>query len=163
MRTIDPSALTAEVADPSRGAICTFVGIVRDSHEGQPVVALEYAAYEGMATRELEAIVAEARERFGAPAIVAEHRLGTLAVGETSVAIAAAHARRANAIGAMHYVIEELKKRLPVWKLEHYTDGTRSWVNAAHATGPTRATAADATISAEATIPAEATIATELR
>jgi molybdopterin synthase catalytic subunit len=94
------------------------------------VTGLQYDCYEAMAERELGEIVAEAQRRFGGPAIVAEHRVGTLAVGEISVAIAAAHERRASAIGAMQYVIEELKKRLPIWKLEHYADGTREWVNA---------------------------------
>jgi molybdopterin synthase catalytic subunit len=127
---IDPQALMTDVADASRGAICTFIGTVRATHGGRAVTGLQYDCYEAMAERELEEIVAEAQRRFGGPAIVAEHRVGTLGVGEISVAIAAAHERRANAIGAMQHVIEELKKRLPIWKLEHYADGTREWVNA---------------------------------
>ncbi len=134
-RLIDPAALIAEVSDRSRGAICSFVGTVREEHEGKAVTGLQYDCYEAMAMRELESIVAEAGDRFGSPAIAVEHRVGTLAVGETAVAIAAAHARRANAIGAMQYVIEELKKRLPIWKLEQYADGTREWVKGLDAPG----------------------------
>jgi molybdopterin synthase catalytic subunit len=132
-RPIDAAALLTEVAGPSRGAICSFIGTVRDQHDGRAVTGLQYDCYESMATRELESIVAEAGERFGAPAIAVEHRVGTLAVGEVAVAIASAHARRASAIGAMQYVIEELKKRLPIWKLEHYADGTRAWVTGSEA------------------------------
>ncbi|CAN5241233.1 molybdenum cofactor biosynthesis protein MoaE [soil metagenome] len=134
-RPVDAAALVAEVASPSRGAICSFVGTVREEHDGRAVTGLQYDCYEAMAVRELETIVAEAGDLFGGPAIAVEHRVGSLAVGETAVAIAAAHARRANAIGAMQYVIEELKKRLPIWKLELYADGTRAWVKGSEAAG----------------------------
>ena len=136
-RPIDPAALLAEVASPSRGAICSFVGTVRDQHNGRVVTGLQYDCYQAMAERELALIVAEAGDRFGDPAIAVEHRIGTLAVGEVAVAIAAAHARRANAIGAMQYVIEELKKRLPIWKLEQYADGSRDWVRGSEAVSET--------------------------
>jgi molybdopterin synthase catalytic subunit len=132
-RPIDAAALLAEVASPARGAICSFVGTVREQHNGRAVTGLQYDCYRAMAERELALIVAEARDRFGDPAIAVEHRLGTVTVGDVAVAIAAAHARRANAIGAMQYVIEELKKRLPIWKLEHYADGTREWVKGSEA------------------------------
>lgn len=132
-RPIDPAALLAEVASPSRGAICSFVGTVRDQHDGRAVSGLQYDCYQAMAERELGLIVAEARAAFGEPAVAVEHRVGTLAVGDVAVAIATAHPRRANAIGAMQYVIEELKKRLPIWKLEHYADGTRQWVGGSDA------------------------------
>jgi molybdopterin synthase catalytic subunit len=91
---------------------------------------IEYSAYEEMATKEMESIVAEAAERFGVNCIAVEHRLGELAIGDASVAIATAHSRRAPAIDAMRYVIEQLKQRVPIWKLEHYADGSRNWVNA---------------------------------
>jgi molybdopterin synthase catalytic subunit len=130
-RPIDPAALIAEVYAAGRGATCSFVGTVRDRHAGRSVTGLEYTAYDAMARVELAAIAEEAAARFEGAAVVVEHRLGSLAVGEVSVAIAAAHERRGNAIGAMTYVIEELKQRLPVWKREHYADGAREWVNAA--------------------------------
>ena len=82
-----------------------------------------------MAERELGAIVGEASSRFGTPHIVVEHRLGTLAVGDASVGIAVAHPRRAAAFDAARFIIEELKRRVPIWKREHYVDGTREWVD----------------------------------
>jgi molybdopterin synthase catalytic subunit len=134
-RPIDAAALLAEVASGSHGAISSFVGTVRDQHGGRAVTGLQYDCYDAMAVRELALIVAEAGERFGAPAIAVEHRVGTLSVGEVAVAIAASHARRASAIGAMQYVIEEIKRRLPIWKLELYADGAREWVKGSDAAG----------------------------
>ncbi len=126
---IDVARLAAEVADPSVGATTLFLGTVRDSNEGRAVTGIEYRAYEPMAERELRTIAAEASERFGGAHIVVEHRLGTLGLGEVSVGIATAHARRAPALDAQRYVVEELKRRVPIWKLELYADGTREWVD----------------------------------
>jgi molybdopterin synthase catalytic subunit len=78
----------------------------------------------------MSAIAREASERFGVTRLIVEHRLGTLRLGEISVAVVAAHAHRAPALDANRYVIEELKRRVPIWKLEHYRDGTREWVGA---------------------------------
>jgi molybdopterin synthase catalytic subunit len=128
-RPIDAAALLAEVASDECGASVLFVGTVRDVNEGRPVTGIDYTAYEAMARREMEAIATEAAERFGTPHVVVEHRLGSLAVREASVVIAVSHARRAPAMDASRYVIEELKKRVPIWKREHYADGTREWVD----------------------------------
>jgi molybdopterin synthase catalytic subunit len=132
---LDPPRLLAEVASPGNGAAILFVGTVREVNDGRPVTGIDYTAYRGMAERELAAIAVEAAERFGTPHLVVEHRLGTLEVGETSVVVAAAHAHRGRAFDAARYVIEELKRRVPVWKREHYVDGSREWVD------PTRAVA----------------------
>jgi molybdopterin synthase catalytic subunit len=129
-RAIDPAALIAEVAHRSTGATLLFLGTVREVNDGRDVTGIEYSAYRGMAEHELEDIAREAAQRFGSDHIVIEHRLGTLELGEASVAIAVAHAHRGEAYEASRYVIEELKKRVPIWKLEHYVDGERSWVNA---------------------------------
>jgi molybdopterin synthase catalytic subunit len=83
-----------------------------------------------MAEREMAQIVSEACREFGTEDIVVEHRLGVLELGEASVGIAVAHARRGQAYDVSRFIIEELKKRVPIWKLEHYADGTREWVNA---------------------------------
>jgi molybdopterin synthase catalytic subunit len=91
---------------------------------------IEYSAYEEMAAKEMDRIVGEAAEKFGVQQIAVEHRLGELAIGEASIAIATAHPRRGPAIDAMRYAIEQLKARVPIWKLEHYADGSRNWVNA---------------------------------
>ena len=80
-------------------------------------------------------ILAEAEDRFGVTAMVVEHRIGELALGDVSVAIAAAHAHRAPAMDCTRFLIEEIKKRVPIWKLEHYTDGGRDWVDPTRARG----------------------------
>lgn len=128
---IDLAALVAEVARHGNGATILFVGTVRNVNDGRPVDALEYTAYRSMAVRELETIVAEAADQFGTNDIVVEHRLGTLALGEASVAVAIAHVHRGAAYDASRYIIEQLKHRVPIWKREHYVDGTREWVGAA--------------------------------
>jgi molybdopterin synthase catalytic subunit len=131
VQPIDGGALLSEVADPRNGAAVLFVGTVRDVNDGAEVTALDYSAYTEMAERELRAITAEAAERWRTPDIVVEHRVGSLAIGETSVAIAVAHPHRGEAYEASRYIIEELKRRLPIWKREHYADGRAEWV--AHA------------------------------
>ena len=130
-RPLDAAAATAEVARTANGAIVVFVGTVRDVNEGRSVTGIEYSAYRAMAERELADVVREASERFGTADVVAEHRIGTLGLGDASVVIAVAHPRRGMAYDASRYVIEELKQRLPIWKREHYADGTREWVVAA--------------------------------
>jgi molybdopterin synthase catalytic subunit len=130
---IDPASLINEVSSPQYGAISLFVGTVREVNEGRSVSAIEYSAYKSMASAELERILDEAEEQFGVSALVVEHRIGLLALGDVSIAIATAHAHRAPALDCTRYVIEEIKKRVPIWKREHYADGTREWVD------PTRA------------------------
>ncbi|MEY3701262.1 MAG: hypothetical protein RI891_554 [Gemmatimonadota bacterium] len=144
-RPIDVAALVAEVAHPGTGATTLFVGTVRDQHEGRAVSGIDYEAYGPMALRELETILAEAAERFATDRIVVEHRLGTLAVTEASIAIAVAAPRRVAALEAQRYVIEAVKARVPIFKREHYVDGTRAWVDnrggSVVATSPTSAVA----------------------
>ena len=126
---LDPSALWAEVAGVANGASIIFVGTVRDVNDGRAVSGIEYTTYETMAARELEAIVAEAASRFGTTDVVVEHRVGRLGLGEASVVIAVAHPHRAQAYDASRFIIEELKRRVPIWKREEYVDGTRAWVD----------------------------------
>jgi molybdopterin synthase catalytic subunit len=126
---IDPLGLVRRVGGPANGAVILFLGAVRQLNEGRAVTGIDYAAYEAMASHELNAIVAEAADRFGSADIAVEHRLGTLTVEEISVAIAVGHPHRDSAYEASRWVIEELKKRVPIWKREHYTDGTREWVD----------------------------------
>jgi molybdopterin synthase catalytic subunit len=128
-RPLDPAALLREVESHASGASVLFVGTVRELNEGREVTGIEYSAYGAMALRELEAIAAEAVERFATANVVVEHRLGELGLGEASVAIAISHARRAPAMDGARFVIEELKRRVPIWKREHYADGTREWVD----------------------------------
>lgn len=126
---LDPAALLAQVAGESAGAVVLFTGLVRGVNAGRRVVTVHYEAYAAMAEAELDRIVAEAVARFPGSAIAAAHRTGMLAVGETSVAVAAAHAHRAAAFDACRYVVEELKRRVPIWKHEHYADGSAAWLD----------------------------------
>jgi len=128
-RAIDACTLLREVAAHRNGATVLFVGTVRELNDGYAVSGLDYSAYEAMAARELAAIVGEACSRWGTTDIVVEHRIGTLDLGDASVAIAAAHPHRDAAYQASRYVIEEVKKRLPIWKKEIHADGTTTWVD----------------------------------
>jgi molybdopterin synthase catalytic subunit len=125
---IDPLRLMRSVGRPANGAILLFVGVVREMNDGRSVTGIEYSAYESMADAELTSIAREAAERFGTPDIAIEHRLGDLDLEEASVGIAVAHPHRAAAYDASRWIIEELKRRVPIWKRERYVDGTREWV-----------------------------------
>ena len=126
---IDVAAVLRGVESPSHGAAILFVGNVREVNDGKPVTGMEYTAYVAMAEQEMGAIAREASERFSGSFVVIVHRIGELAIGEASVAIAAGHAHRDAAYQASRYVIEQLKQRVPIWKREHYTDGTREWID----------------------------------
>ena len=130
---IDASELMREVANAHHGATAIFVGTVRSVNDGRDVREIEYTAYEDMAEREMTAILGEAARANDGAVLVAEHRIGILTVGEASIVIAAAHERRACALDALRYAIDEMKVRVPIWKREVYTDGSQEWVD------PTRA------------------------
>jgi molybdopterin synthase catalytic subunit len=137
-REIEPAALIAEVRSPEYGAISSFIGTVRELNDGRKVSGIEYSAYSAMAEVELTRILDEAEERFGVDALVVEHRTGQLELGDVSVAIVVAHAHRAPALDCTRFVIEEIKKRVPIWKMEHYQDGTREWVDPTRVAGAGR-------------------------
>ena len=124
---IDPAALLAAVGQPGLGGTVLFLGTTRRSPGDGPVRAIEYSAYEEMAVAEFDRILDEARARWPEGDVAACHRLGTVPAGETSIAIAAAMPHRAEAFAACRYVIEEAKRRLPVWKREVLEDGSRRW------------------------------------
>ncbi|HEU4722833.1 MAG TPA: molybdenum cofactor biosynthesis protein MoaE [Gemmatimonadaceae bacterium] len=126
---IDSLAVIRAVSTPANGAVLLFLGAVRQVNDGRDVTGIDYAAYEAMAQRELEAIVDEAVAAFGTADVAVVHRLGALAVEEVSVAIAVGHPHRDTAYALSRWVIEALKRRVPIWKREHYTDGTREWVD----------------------------------
>jgi molybdopterin synthase catalytic subunit len=127
---IDAAALLALVQSPGHGGIAAFVGTVRNHHRGREVLRLEYSAYGPMAEAECARIIAEAVSRWDV-AVALKHRVGALAIGDTAVAIAAAAAHRDEAFLACRYIIEELKRRVPIWKREVYADGSVGWVGAA--------------------------------
>ena len=105
-----------------------FVGVVRDHNDGRAVSGVDYEAYEEMAEKVLLEIATEVSDEFGTDRVAVVHRVGALTIGEASVAIAVSSPHRAEVYGASRYVIEEIKKRLPVWKNERYTDGATNWV-----------------------------------
>ena len=125
---IDGSALLAETVSPRDGAALLFLGVVRNHNEGQEVDHLEYDAYVEMAASTLEAIVGEALDRWDTGEIRVVHRVGRLEIGEASVAIAVASPHRDAAYSASRYIIEELKKRAPIWKKEGYVAGESAWL-----------------------------------
>jgi molybdopterin synthase catalytic subunit len=127
---IRTAALISEVAATGNGATSVFLGTVRDVNDGREVRGIEYSAYDDMAVAEIGRVLEEAGARFGVGDAVVEHRVGMLAVGEVSIAVVVASPHRAAALEATRYIVDETKKRAPIWKLEHYADGTREWVGA---------------------------------
>jgi len=124
---IDPAAVLARVGAAEDGAALLFLGTVRNHADGSTVRGVTYESYEQMAAPVLAEIAREAAEILGTDHVGVVHRVGDLAVGEHSVAIAVSSPHRAQAYEASRYIIEEIKKRLPVWKKEHYTDGRDVW------------------------------------
>ncbi len=109
------------------GGVVCFIGAVRDFSEGREVTKLEFEHYSGMAEEELERIRQEAKQKFGAKEISVVHRYGSLEPGDTIVLVVAGAEHREQAFGACRYVIDELKKRVPIWKKEHTPEG-EVWV-----------------------------------
>jgi molybdopterin synthase catalytic subunit len=128
---IDLAALQA--ASPADGALCLFVGAVRNENHGRPVRRLEYEAYEEMALPLMEQIESEARRRFPVTDVRIVHRLGGLEIGEASVAVAVTSPHRDEAFAACRFAIDTLKARVPIWKKEFYADGA-AWLEGPGAT-----------------------------
>jgi molybdopterin synthase catalytic subunit len=124
---LEPAGALASLQAPGLGGTALFVGTVRRGPDDGPVVAIEYSAYEAMAEAEAGRIMAEAGHRWPDTRVVLQHRLGRVLAGEAAVLVVAAAPHRAQAFAACRYVIEEVKRRLPVWKKEFYTDGTAEW------------------------------------
>lgn len=125
---LDPAALLRELPAASDGAVLLFLGIVRDHNDGREVDHLDYHAYAPMAEAELRRIVDEAAEHWETGEIAVSHRVGRLEIGEASVVIAVAAPHREAAYAASRYIIEELKRRVPIWKKEGYTSGDGEWL-----------------------------------
>ena len=116
--------------DSANGAIVVMSGMVRNNTEGKSVVALEYQAYEPMALRVFQQIAAQIRHTWSdVTRVVIHHRTGKLAVGEISVLIAVGCPHRGEAFAACQYAIDTLKHNAPIWKKEHWHDGSTSWVS----------------------------------
>jgi molybdopterin synthase catalytic subunit len=123
------SEMIREVLRRSDGAVATFVGVVRDSNDGLPVETIEYSAYREMAERELAAVERELALEFEGSVVRIRHRLGTLAVGDASVAIVAVSPHRHEALAACREGIERVKARVPIWKREHGPGRDPAWVD----------------------------------
>ena len=124
---VDIAALEQAVADPSAGATVTFAGMTRNGNAGRRVLKLEDEAYEPMALSEMRKLAREAGESFKIVRIAIQHRIGPVAIGETSVAIAVSAAHRAEAFEACRFAIDRLKEVVPVWKKEYF-EGGEVWI-----------------------------------
>jgi molybdopterin synthase catalytic subunit/sulfur carrier protein ThiS len=126
-RPLSLDAVVAEVADERAGAIATFTGTTRRQSRGRDVVHLDYEAYEGMAEEVTAKIAAELEERYDLCGIAMHHRIGRVAIGETSVVIAVSAPHCADALAACRDAIDTLKERVPLWKKEVY-EGGEAWI-----------------------------------
>lgn len=127
-------ALLAEVSGPECGGTCVFLGTVRNEpgpSGGPGVTAIEYSAYETMVEAEFGRLLDDARGRWPGVRLAVRHRLGRIPAGEASIAIVVAAPHRAAAFEACRFVIEEVKRRIPVWKKELRADGSAIWVDPA--------------------------------
>ena len=122
-KPIDAERLVAAAKRGEDGAVVVFDGIVRNNSRGRRALHLNYEAYEEMAARQMDELASQARTRFGVRQVTIVHRLGRLMVGETSVLIVVASAHRAQAFEACRWLIDTLKKTVPIWKKETFADG----------------------------------------
>ncbi len=130
---IDVAALAGTT--PADGALCLFVGVVRNENQGRAVLRLEYEAYEEMALPLMEEIAAETRRLHPVTDVRLVHRLGRLEIGEASVAVAVSSPHRAEAFVACRFAIDTLKAKVPIWKKEIYADGSE-WLEGTGTTVP---------------------------
>lgn len=120
---IPTAEIVAEIKAGSDGAVCVFDGIVRDNTRGRKTLYLDYESYREMALEQMRGLAADAIARFGVRDVSLVHRLGRLYVGETSVLIVVASAHRGAAFDACRWLIDTLKKTVPIWKKEQFVDG----------------------------------------
>ena len=125
---IDVPRLLAQAARPDCGAIASFLGTTRDHHRGRRVVRLAYEAYDRMALAALERLEQVALERFEVASCLVVHRLGEVPITEPSVAVVVAAGHRAPAFDACRWVMDELKRTVPIWKREFFAEGGAEWV-----------------------------------
>jgi MoaE-MoaD fusion protein len=120
---IDAAQIVSALKQGEDGAVVVFDGIVRNHTRGRKTLFLVYEAYEEMALLQMRQLASEARQKYDIRDLAIVHRLGQLAIGETSVLIAVASAHRAAAFDACRWLIDTLKKTVPIWKKEHFEDG----------------------------------------
>ena len=129
-KPLDGVRLAAELKITAAGALVIFEGTVRSENKGRAVTKLEYEASEAIAQNEFKKIVDEARQQFDFIQAKCVHRVGTLMPGEAAVWVGVVSVHRSAAFAVCKYLIDELKKRLPIWKKEFYVDGDSGWINA---------------------------------
>lgn len=121
--TIATVDVVASIKHPEDGAVVVFEGVVRDNTHGRRTLFLDYHAYEEMARKQLESLADQALQGFAIRDVRVEHRLGKIEIGETSVLIVVASAHRGAAFDACRWMIDTLKRTVPIWKREHFEDG----------------------------------------
>lgn len=126
---IDTSAVLSEVQSPLAGAAVLFVGTTREVTAGRHTERLEYECYREMAEKKLAELAESAQKRWPLCGCAIVHRLGPVEVGQASVAVAVSSAHRHDAFAAGQWLIDTLKQVVPIWKEEHYVDGSREWVH----------------------------------
>ncbi|MCS5617430.1 MAG: molybdenum cofactor biosynthesis protein MoaE [Pirellulales bacterium] len=126
---LDPAALLEAVADPAAGGNVVFVGSVRGTTAGLVTTRLEYEAHQPLAVAVLRQLAGEAADRFGLVAVAVAHRLGVVEPGEAGVVVAASGAHRREAFAAAEWLMDQIKRTVPIWKCEHRPDGQREWVH----------------------------------
>ena len=126
---ISAERLVRAVRDPKAGAVVLFLGTTRVQNEGRRVVRLEYEAFAGMAEREMATLAARARRRWRLCRVAMVHRTGVVPVGQVSVGVAVSSGHRPEAFAAGRWLIDRLKKTVPIWKREHFRGG-RVWIGA---------------------------------
>jgi molybdopterin synthase catalytic subunit len=120
---IPAAEIVAEIKAGPDGAVCVFDGMVRDNTRGRKTLHLDYEAYREMALEQMRGLAAESVTKFGVRDVALVHRLGRLYVGETSVLVVVASAHRGAAFEACRWLIDTLKKTVPIWKKEQFVDG----------------------------------------
>lgn len=126
---LDHAALTERVRGANAGAVCVFLGTVREMTGDLRTVDLEYEAYPEMAARKLAELEAEARRRWPILEVALAHRVGTLGPGEVSVVVAVSCPHRGDAFEACRWLIDTLKEVVPIWKRERWADGREEWIH----------------------------------
>jgi molybdopterin synthase catalytic subunit len=121
---IDASKLITQIGTESDGAVVTFIGRARNLSEGRNVEYLDYEIYNGMALKELEKIIGEASSRWPLNCCLVVHRYGRIAVGELSIFIAVSSPHREESFDSSRYIIDEIKRRVPIWKKEYFAGGS---------------------------------------
>ena len=125
---LDASELVDSTQRPDCGALATFVGVVRDNHGGRAVTSLEYTAHERIADLTIRTIEQEVLTEYGVDECRVVHRVGHLDIGEAAIVAVVRSGHRAEAFAALAEVVDRVKHRAPIWKEEHYADGTSEFV-----------------------------------